>query len=487
MDLKALLRRYRRTGDAHALHIVKHTLDKMARGGIYDHLGGGFARYSTDERWLVPHFEKMLYDNALMAGIYLETYQCTGEERFAQTARETLDYILGRMTDPAGGFYSTEDADSEGEEGKYYVWTRQEIVDILGDERSQLFCEAYDVSPSGNWEGHTILNLPVSLDQVARQLGRDTADLERELAEDRARLLAVRGQRIPPGKDTKILTSWNGLMIASLAEAGRVLREPRYLEAARRAAAFLLDRMREADSGLLLHTFKDGRARLNGYLDDYAFLIDGLTRLFETTGEHRWIEAAIDLCRLMRSEFRDSERGGFFFTGNSHESLIVRQQEIYDNATPSASAMAATALIRLGALTGDPALTEAGRETLESVRLVIERAPGAASQSLVALDAFLADPREFAVIAGDDPAEFEEVLDTIWSVFLPNKVVAPLPALSTDRSRLEVALPIFKDRSSRSGRTTTYICEQFTCQEPLVGVEPVSEAVRSMNRPTATP
>jgi uncharacterized protein YyaL (SSP411 family) len=483
MDLKVLLRQHARTGDPHALHMVRHTLDKMARGGIYDHLGGGFARYSTDDRWLVPHFEKMLYDNALLASVYLEAFQVTGDPDFARVARETMDYVLGRMTGPEGGFYSTEDADSEGVEGKYSVWTLEEVNSILGPERAKAFAYVYDVTARGNWvdpHGHgpqgpqNILNLPKTLAQAAKMLGRDEAELRRALDEDRAVLLAVRDRRVPPGKDTKVLTSWNGLMLAALADGARVLRDGRYAEAAERAAAFLLETMRTPD-GRLLHSFKDAQAKFNGYLDDYACLIDGLTRLFEATGRGRWIEAAVELTGVMLAEFLDAEQGGFFYTGKSHEELIVRQKDAYDNATPSGNAMAATALVRLGALTGREDLSATARETLQAVHLVLEKAPTAAGQSLVALDFLLATPQEFAVIAGDDPAEFPAVLEAISARFLPHKVVAP--ARPAEAPGLVALVPLLADRPARDGRTTTYICEHFACQAPVVGVEGVEAAL----------
>ncbi len=351
MDLKVLLRHHARTGDSQALHIVKHTLDKMARGGIYDHLGGGFARYSTDDRWLVPHFEKMLYDNALLTSVYLEAFQATREESFGRVARETMDYVLDRMTGPEGAFYSTEDADSEGVEGKYYVWTLDEVKNVLGPDRAKTFCYVYDVTEQGNWEEQNILNLPRTISQAAKLLGRDEAELRSELAASRAQLLAVRGERVPPATDTKVLVSWNGLMIAALAEGGRIVKDERYLNAARCAAGFILDQMRIAD-GRLLHTYKDNQAKLDAYLDDYADLIDGLTRLYEATGEERWIVSALELARIMIAEFADPDQGGFFFTGNRHEALITRQKDVHDNATPSGNGMAATALVRLGALTG---------------------------------------------------------------------------------------------------------------------------------------
>jgi hypothetical protein len=481
MDLRLLLRQHFRTGDEHALHMVRQTLDKMSRGGIYDHLGGGFARYSTDARWLVPHFEKMLYDNALLAATYLEAYQATGDVEYARVARETMDYILDRMTSPEGGIYSTEDADSEGEEGKFSVWTLDEVNAVLGPERGKAFAYVYDVTAAGNWEGKNILNLPKPVAQAAKLLGTDVSVLRARLDEDRARLLAARDRRVPPGKDTKVLTSWNGLMIGPLAEGGRVLKDERYIEAARKAAGFLLDRVR-AEDGRLLHSYKDGQAKFNGYLDDYANLIDGLTRLFEASGEARWIEAALDLGRVMIAEFADDEHGGFFYTGKSHEALIARQRDAFDNATPSGNAMAATALLRLAALTGRDDLLEAGRATLRSAQFVMERAPTAAGQSLIALDFLLAPTREFAVVGGPDSDEYRAVLEALFARFLPHKVVAP--ASASPPAELSRIVPLLADRPAREGRATTYICEHFSCKEPVVGVAGLESALGGEPRGT---
>ena len=470
MDLRMLLRHHARTGDSHSIHAVKHTLDKMARGGIYDHLGGGFARYSTDDRWLVPHFEKMLYDNALLASAYLEAFQATHEAEYARVARETMDYVLRRMTDPDGAFYSTEDADSEGVEGKYYVWSLLEVNGILGVDQAKAFSYVYDVTPSGNWEGHNILNLARTIPQAAELLGRDRHDLKSELDSSREKLLTTRDQRIPPAKDTKVLVSWNGLMIAALSEGARVLKDERYLEAAGRSARFILDRMRRED-GRLLHTYKDGRSRLDAYLDDYANLIDGLTRLYEASGEPRWIESALELTQIMIHEFADQERGGFFFTSRYHEELIARQKDFYDNATPSGNGMAATALARLGALTGRIELTQAARAALESVQVLLETQPAAGGQSLIALDFLLGSTREIVVISGEDSNEFREVLEAIATAFSPHKVVAP--ATENQAKGLAATLSLLANRPARNGRATTYICEHFTCQEPIVGVDAV--------------
>ncbi|HEV3167020.1 MAG TPA: thioredoxin domain-containing protein, partial [Isosphaeraceae bacterium] len=306
-------------------------------------------------------------------------------------------------------------------------------------------------------------------------LRRDEAELRAELAEDRTRLLEVRSRRVPPGKDTKVLTSWNGLMLAPLAEATPTLGDERYVAAARKAAGFLLDRMRTPD-GRLLHSYKDEQARFNGYLDDYACLIDGLTRLFEVTGEPRWVEAALSLAGVMLDEFADPDGGGFFYTGRSHEALIARQKDAYDNATPSGNAMAATALLRLGAITGRDRLLSAGRETLQALHLLLEQSPRAAGQSLIALDFLLGSRREFAIIAGQDEQEFRRTLSALYARFLPHKVVSVVPP--GQPPAIGELVPLLADRPAVSGRTTTYICEHYTCQAPVVGVEGLEDALK---------
>ncbi|MDX2037186.1 MAG: thioredoxin domain-containing protein [Isosphaeraceae bacterium] len=474
MDLRMLLRHHARTGDAHSLRMVRLTLEKMARGGIHDHLAGGFARYSTDERWLAPHFEKMLYDNALLASTYLEAYQVTRDPFLAGVARTTLDYVVDRMTDPVGAFHSTEDADSEGVEGKYYVWSLAEVERILGPERAKTFAFVYDVDAHGNWEETNILNLPRPIAQAAEALGRTTADLETELAAGRAALLAERDLRIPPGKDTKILTSWNGLMLAPLAEGSRILGEQRWLDAARKAASFLVETMIGPD-GRLLHSFKDGRARFNAYLDDYANLIDGLTRVYEACGDPAPLEAACRLADVMIDEFADTEKGGFFYTGHGHERLIVRAKDIYDNATPSASSMASLALIRLGTITERARYVELGTAALEAIHVVLERAPSAAGQSLIAVDFLLGPIEEFVVVAEPGDNEFRGVLETISSRFLPRKVV--IPARRGEAEAPIALVPLLEGRPPRDGRATTYICEGRTCRAPVVGVAGVLSAL----------
>ena len=474
MDLRLLLRCGARCGDAHAIHMVRHTLDKMARGGIYDHLGGGFARYSTDAKWLVPHFEKMLYDNALLALTYTEAWQLTGEEDFARVTRETLDYLLSRMTDPLeGGFYATEDADSEGEEGKYYVWDRSEVNSLLGTERAERFCRIYDVSPHGNWEGQNILNLLKPLEQVASADGVELEWLRNELAADKSCLLAARQLRVPPGKDTKILSSWNGLALAAFAHAAWALNEPDYLAAATRCAAFIKRRMVASD-GRLLHCYKDGQARFNAYLDDYANVIDGLVRLFETGGDRQWLNFAEELTQTMIREFHDDAEGGFFYTGKSHESLILRQKDYQDNATPSSMTMAATGLARLGRLLSNEKYTSLAFSTLKSIEPVLRRFPAAVGQSLIALDFLLANGPDVVICSSLADSDYKRARVMWASRFLPGAVF--LPNFAGNNDTMELA----RDRSALSGHITSFICSGQTCEAPVVGIEALKTRLTGM-------
>ncbi|HEY2759273.1 MAG TPA: thioredoxin domain-containing protein, partial [Pirellulales bacterium] len=384
MDLQVLLRlwkRHRRTG---LLDMVTTTLDKMAAGGIYDHLGGGFHRYSVDERWLVPHFEKMLYDNALLVTAYTEGFLATRNAEYARVVRETSDYVLRDLTDPAGGFYSTEDADSEGEEGKFYVWTADEIEAVLGSG-AEIFSYVYDVTEPGNFEGHNILNLPKSIETCAKIKHRDPAELRAELAANRQKLLEVRSRRVRPGLDDKVLVAWNGLMIDGLARAAGALNEPRYLAAAMKAAHFILRDMRRGD-GRLLHAWRAGKAKYDAYLDDYAALANALVSLYEATFDERYIDEAVRLVEIMLKHFVDASGDGFFYTADDHEQLIARHKDIQDSSVPSGNALAATALVRLGKLTGRTQYLEAAEKTFRMAAGLLERAPTAAGQMLLALD-----------------------------------------------------------------------------------------------------
>ncbi|HTU26366.1 MAG TPA: thioredoxin domain-containing protein, partial [Pirellulales bacterium] len=331
IDLELLLHVWHRTRNDELLKIVTLSLDRMAAGGMYDQLGGGFHRYSVDERWLVPHFEKMLYDNALLARTYVAASLATGRAAYAQIARETCDYVLREMTDPAGGFYSTQDADSEGEEGKFFVWTPAELAEILGDEAARTFSAVYDVTEAGNFEGASILHLAEPIETWAERLGRPASELRTELAASRQKLLSARLRRVPPARDDKVLVSWNGLMIEALATAAVALDEPRYLAAACRAADFLLTTMRQSD-GRLLHSWRAGQAKLAAYLDDYAGLAAALAALYQGSFDERYIDAACDLADAMLARFRDAKDGGFFYTADDHPPLIARTHDLYDNA-----------------------------------------------------------------------------------------------------------------------------------------------------------
>jgi len=395
-DLNLLLTRWRASRREALLEMVVVTLDRMAAGGIYDHLGGGFHRYSVDAEWLVPHFEKMLYDNAMLAGVYLHAWQETERHDYRRVVRETLDYVLRDMTDPQGGFYSAEDADSEGEEGKFYVWTPEEVQAVLGPDRAAAFCRVYDVSATGNFEGRNILYLSKPIAVCAKMLGRDLASLEEELAADRIKLRDTRSRRVPPGRDDKVLVSWNGLMIDAMARAGAGLDEPRYRAAAAAAADFLLAHLRD-DRGRLLHCWRAGQARHNAFLDDHASLCNALVTLYETQSNRHWLEEAIRLADAMLARFGDPEAGGFFYTSSDHEPLIARKKDLMDTPVPSSTGLAATAILRLNRHTGRDDYCRAVEETLRVSIDWMERASLGAGQLLLALDEWLA-MRKAAVV-----------------------------------------------------------------------------------------
>jgi uncharacterized protein YyaL (SSP411 family) len=475
MDLRVLLRAWKRFGDDHALHMVRLTLDRMAMGGLYDHLGGGFHRYSTDARWLVPHFEKMLYDNALLVPVYLEAYQATGAPAYRRVAEETLAYVRREMTGPDGSFYSTQDADSEGEEGKFYVWSAREIEEALGKELADVFNYVYGATPEGNWEGHNILHRVRSDEQDARLLNVPEADLRSRLAEARRKLYEVRSRRVWPGRDEKLLTAWNGLMIAAFAQAAQALDEPSYAADAARAADVLLTRMRTPDGRLLRTAGAGSQPKLNAYLEDYSFLIDALVSLYEATFEPRWIEAALGLTDVMVDQFWDPDEGGFFFTGRDHETLVARTKDPQDNAVPSGNSMAVTALLQLHKLTGRADLLEKAEATLRLFRGLLANHPMAAGQWLTALDFDLGPVQEFAVAGDSAAADTRRVLRAVRSGFRPNRVVALRPA-GPAGDAAEKVLPLLAGKTA-AGAVTTYVCENFTCQAPLVGAEAVETAL----------
>ncbi len=460
MTLEFLLRTYHRTGNQQTLEIVNHTAKKMAEGGIYDQLGGGFHRYSTDSKWLVPHFEKMLYDNALLARLYLHLYQLTKAELDRDTVEGILNYVIREMTDPNGGFYSTQDADSEGEEGKFFVWSVDEIEEILGPEDGRLFASYYNVTAEGNFEGKNILHVTRSLEEVASAEQVTTEHLRDVIERGRKELFVEREKRIKPLRDEKILTAWNGLMLASFAEAGVILEREDYTEVARRNARFLLGNVRR--NGLLLRTSKDGTAKLNAYLEDYAYLAEGLLTLFETTGELIWFTEALELSKKMIEEFWDKETGAFFFTGKSHEELIVRSKDYYDNATPSGNSVAADLLLRLAILTGDDSFRNHAITVLRQIEPFIRSYPSAFGRALCALDFYLATPKEVAILSNKSGAA-NALRKEVWRKYFPNKVVADA---ALDDALASEAIPLLRNRPLINGKPTAYVCENYTCKHP---------------------
>jgi uncharacterized protein YyaL (SSP411 family) len=462
MALEFLLR----TGKPDALQMISHTCLKMANGGIYDQLGGGFHRYSTDSRWLVPHFEKMLYDNALLSRLYLHYFQVSREPFARETVAGILDYVLREMTHPLGGFYSTQDADSEGHEGRFFVWDIREIRDVLGETAASRFCDYYNITEAGNFEGKNIPNVTRTLEDVAVAHRISVGELQASLDESKQTLFKRRERRVKPDRDEKILTAWNGLMMASFAEAGIVLNRPDYTDAARRNAEFVLSNLRQ--DGMLLRTWKDGQAKFNAYLEDYAFLAEGLLTLFETTGEARWLHETLALTDRMIDEFWDNDGGGFFFTGKSHENLIVRSKDYFDNATPSGNSVAAIVLLRLATLTGRENYRNLATAVLREVSEQARRYPSGFGYALSAADFLLSTPKEVAIVGKD----IRPLLAETWRPYLPNKVVA---AGGADLAEIT---PLLADRPLVNGLPTAYVCEHYTCQNPVTDVSSLAAVLQ---------
>ena len=480
MDLQVLLIVAQRKKAIAPLDMVRLTLDRMAAGGIYDHLGGGFARYSVDRQWLVPHFEKMLYDNALLVAAYLDAYLVTGDPNYSCVVRETLDYVLRDMTDPAGGFYSTEDADSEGEEGLFYTWTPDELDSVLGSAAGDTFGRVYDVSDTGNFEGRNILHLPKTLEQSAKILQRTPEDLAAELAESRSKLFAARELRVRPGRDDKILVAWNGLMIHAMARTGAAFHDPRYVDAARRAAELILENVRR-DDGRLLHTWRGGTAKLDAYLDDYTSLANSLVTLYEATFEERWLDESVRLMDIVMEKFPDPEGGGFFYTASDHEQLITRTKELTDSSTPSGNALAATALLRLGGLLGRSDYLAAAEKTLAAAAPVMDRAPLAAGQMLLALDRYLGPAHELVLTGDFEKEETRAALRSIHQRFLPRAAIAARDSAAREGAARSAFLSaLFAGKDSSAGQPVLYVCQGFACQAPDVGLEAIEKRLDSL-------
>jgi hypothetical protein len=461
MALSFLLRYWKSTGSKNALEMVEKTLEKMAEGGIYDHLGGGFHRYSVDEQWLIPHFEKMLYDNALLSRTYFEAYQATGKERYRDVGEEILQYVRREMKSPEGGFCSTQDADSEGEEGKFYVWTRDEIKEVLGKEKGTPFCAYYGVAIEGNFEaGRSVLHTASTLEKVSQLYGVSAAELRKIMAEGRQKLYAEREKRVKPGRDEKVLTSWNGLMISGFVDGFKVTGKEQYLRVAKEAVRFFLREMRE--DGNLMRVFHGGKSRVKGYSEDYAFLIQALIDLYEATFEPKWLKEAEDLNRRMIYQFWDEKDGGFFFTGKENEPLIARSKNPYDNAIPSANSIAVFNLIKLGYLTGEESFKSKAEQILRLFYKFLEQHPSGFAQMLSGLSFFL-NPQEIGIIGPRDDPRTKSLLKEIYHAYLPNRI---LSLRDPQEPIKEKWFPFLMEKGIPEV-PAAFVCKGFSCLPPV--------------------
>jgi len=462
--------------------MVTRTLDAMAAGGIYDHVGGGFARYSTDERWLVPHFEKMLYDNALLARTYLEAFQVTRQSSYRQVVSEVLDYILREMTDPQGGFYSSTDADSEGIEGKFFVWTPAEVRAALRhEEDARRVCGCYDITDQGNWEHHSIPNRLKPLEAVAKELNVTVDELRETMNRTRPLLYEARRRRIPPGLDDKVITAWNGMMIGTMAEAGRVLGIDRYVAAARRAADFLFSTHRTA-SGALLRTSRGGHAHLDAVLEDYAYLGEGLVDLYEACGVELYLSTARTIGERLIESFQDHDHGGFFTTAREHETLIVRGREGADGATPSGNAVAAFVLARLSFHYDRRDFRDAAIAAVRAYGKQVARYPKAFAKSLAVVDFLTEGPIELALVAPESDPGLKMLQQAIQDIYLPNRILAT--TFQTDGRTLH---PLLSGKTPLDGKPALYICRNFFCQQSLSDPREAADALSSTKNPGKRP
>ncbi len=477
-NLTFLLRYWKRTGDMMALRMVERTLTAMSMGGIYDHVGYGFHRYSTDARWLVPHFEKMLYDQALLAMAYIEAYQATGNEEFKRTACEVFTYVLRDMTSPEGGFYSGEDADSEGAEGKFYFWTEGDIDSALGNE-SGFIKKVFGINSSGNFrdegnEGKNIPYLPKTLSELALDLKLPVDTIRRRTVDAKKKLFEYRKERVHPGKDDKILTDWNGLMIAALAKGAQAFDKPEYADAARKASDFILSRMRGTD-GRFYHRYRDGEPAVMAFLDDHAFFVWGLIDLYESTFQVSYLMAALEITDIMIEHFQDKEKHGLYFTADDAEELILRKKEIYDGAVPSGNSVAMLNLLRLGKMTGKAGFEEKAAQIGRAFSNTIRKAPGAYTQMMVALD-FALGPISEVVIAGNKGAEDTKImLAALRREFIPGKVVVLRPV--QDPEIIGIA-EYTGNMTSIDGRATAYVCRNYGCRLPVTDAGEMLELLK---------
>ncbi len=488
-----LLRYWKRTGNMQALEMVEKTLQEMAKGGMYDHLGGGFHRYSTDQLWRVPHFEKMLYDQAILSKTYLEAYQATGKEEYARIAREIFEYVLRDMTGPSGAFYSAEDADSASDpaqpkkksEGAFYIWSHAEIVEALGKEKAAIFNFYFNVGPNGNvlqdphgeFKGRNILYLERSQEETSQRFEKTPSELEVVLNESKQILFDLRSKRLRPHLDDKVLTDWNGLMISSLAFGSRVLNEPRYADAAQKAANFLLEKMKRKD-GRLMHRYRDGEVAIPGFIEDYAFFTHGLIDLYEATFEPRYLEEAQFFLKDMSRLFWDEAGGGFFLTGKDAEKLIARSKELYDGAIPSGNSVATLSLLRVGRLTMDRQIEDRARTTLDAFSADLDKFPAGYPQMLIALDFAIGPSREI-VIAGDrNDSGVRAMIQTVYEKFIPNKVTALHPTEPKEAKKIEALSPFIERQNMIDGKPTAYVCKDYVCDFPAKDIETLQKLLR---------
>ena len=455
------LRHYSHSKNERFLEMVIHTLTKMGQGGIYDHLGGGFHRYSVDAKWLVPHFEKMLYDNAQLVRIYANAYTISREPLFKSIVEETVGYLFREMLDPKGGFYSTQDADSDGDEGKFFVWTAEEINRVIGESEGEIFCRMYDVGEPGNFEGKSILHPILTVDQAGKLFRKEPRDIEAIVARAKEKLFAEREKRVKPFRDEKIITAWNGLMLSGLAEAIKLSENPAWIDAAARTVEFIFSDM--ARGGLLLHTHKDGQSKLLGYLDDYAFLAVGLLDLYEAVLDRTYLDRAIQLTDVLLREFWDERDGGFFFTGKSHEPLISRAKPVFDASIPSGNAMATQLLLRLHHLTGDDRYRTPAEKILRSYYDAMESQPFGFAHMLCVLDFYLQGAKEIVIVGNLAESGVKELIAQVNATYLPNKVLQ----LARPGTALAAISPLLQGKSQVDGKPTAYVCQNFTCSPPV--------------------
>jgi uncharacterized protein YyaL (SSP411 family) len=479
-NLSFLLRYAGRDGESEALMMVERSLNAMADGGMYDQIGGGFHRYSTDDYWRIPHFEKMLYDQAILSKAYMEAYQATGNDRYADIARETLNYVLRDMTDARGGFYSAEDADSplpedpgQKSEGAFYLWTNEEVLRLLGEDAGNVVIYHFGLvaggnaiaDPHGEFAGKNVLYRAHTLEETARHFDRNPEDIHAIVNGARAALFAERAGRPRPHLDDKILTDWNGLMISSFAAASRALGEPAYRDAAERSARFILENLVD-DSGNLLHRHRDGASGIPGTIEDYAFFMHGLIDLYEATFDATYLAEADRLAALMRDLFWDDEAGGFFFTADGSEDLIIRTKEVYDGAIPSGNSVAALDLIRLGRLTAKPGLESLASDLMGAFSADIAGTPGTYSFMLMGLDFATGPAREIIIAEGEDKEAVDDMAGVIYARFIPNKVVVLRPAAEDAAAPLIDLAPFLADHRAVGGKTSVYVCMNYACTAP---------------------